>query len=47
MAGLVEALPEETGSQRIGPTYRHAARTRLYCYQAIRGGEQGGHKASS
>ncbi len=26
----IEALPEETGSQRIGPAYRHGARTRLY-----------------
>jgi hypothetical protein len=25
-----EALPEETGSQRIGPAYRHGARARLY-----------------
>jgi len=25
-----EALPEETGSQRIGPAYRHGARVRLY-----------------
>jgi hypothetical protein len=26
----IEALPEETGSQRIGPAYHHGARTRLY-----------------
>jgi len=26
----IEALPEETGSQRIGPAYRHGARVRLY-----------------
>ena len=26
----IEALPEETGSQRIGPAYHHGARVRLY-----------------
>jgi len=26
----IEPLPEETGSQRIGPAYRHGARVRLY-----------------
>jgi hypothetical protein len=26
----IEALPEETGSQLIGPAYRHGARVRLY-----------------
>ena len=26
----IEALPEETGSQRIGPTCRHGAPARLY-----------------
>jgi len=25
-----EALPQETGSQRIGPAYHHGARVRLY-----------------
>jgi len=31
----IEALPEETGSQRIGPTYRHGARVRLYRRQMV------------
>ena len=29
--GAIEALPKETGSKRIGLTYRHSAPARLYC----------------
>lgn len=29
--GAIEALPEETGSQPTGSTYRYGARARLYC----------------